>query len=126
MMTRTSVLALGLAALTLAACEKKDEAPPSPPAAIAPVVAAATDVDQAIGCMTYLALKQGALEAANAASDVTAVRAALNDWEGRALTFMGPERISQSYASTLAVENKADPAVVEATSAWCIANAPKA
>ncbi len=126
MMTRTPLFALALSALTLAACQKEPEAPAAPAAAIAPVVAAATDLDQAVGCMTYLALKQGALEASTPAGDITAVRAALNDWEGRALTFMGPERISQSYASTLAVEDKASPAVVEVTAAWCVANAPKA
>lgn len=127
MKQRTPIVAAAVlvSALVLAACEQKAEAPVAEPARIADVVAARTGLDQAVGCMAHLALKQGALEAKSPPGDITAVRAALNDWEGMALTERGPELVAQSVASTLAVENSATPAVVDATSAWCLANAPK-
>ena len=119
--------ALAAAILALAACQQQEaKAPAAPPASVAPVVAAATGVDQAVACMAYLALKQGALEAQTPPGDVTAVRAALNDWEGLALASMTPDEVNQYYASSVAVEDDASPATVDVTSAWCVANKPAA
>ncbi len=124
---RASVLAA--AVLTLAACGQS-EGPKAPAAAtptpIAEVVSGATGTDQAVACMAYLALKQTAMEAQTPPGDVTAVRAALNDWEGLALKSMTSEEVAQYFASSVAVEDDASPEKMEVTSAWCLANKPAA
>ena len=76
--------------------------------------------------MAYLSLKQTALEAQTPAGDVTAVRAALGAWEDRALSTLSSTAVAQYYASFVAAEDDASPASMEATSAWCLANAPSA
>lgn len=120
-------VALSAAVLALAACQQEAaKAPPPAPTPVASVVADATGADQAVGCMTYLALKQGALEAQTPPGDVTAVRAALNAWEGLALRSMTPDEVNQYYASSFAVEDDATPETVEVTSAWCLAHTPAA
>lgn len=111
----------------LAACDQTPASPPAAPAAvIAPAVSGKTGADQAVVCMAYLALQQGAIEARTPAGDVTAVRAAMNDWEGLALRTMTPDAVNRSFASWIAVEERTAPAVVEVTAAWCVANAPPA
>ena len=125
---RTAGLASSWAAavLALAACQQKAEAPAAPAAAIADAVSGQTGTDQAVGCMAYLALKQVALEAQSPAGDVTAVRAAMNDWEGLALKSMTQDEVNQYFASSFAVEDDASPETIEVTSAWCLANKPAA
>ncbi len=123
---RSSVLAA--AVLTLAACGQSEEAkaPAAAPTPIAEVVSGATGTDQAVACMAYLALKQTALEAQTPPGDLTAVRAALNDWEGLALKSMTSEEVAQYFASSVAVEDDASAEKMEVTSAWCLANKPAA
>lgn len=120
---RAAVLAASV--LTLGACQQKAE-PPAPATPVAEVVSGATGVDQAVACMAYLALKQGALEALTPPGDVTAVRTAMNDWEGLALTSMTRDEVNQYFASSFAVEDDASPGKIEVTSAWCLANKPAA
>ncbi len=123
---RPAVLAAAL--LTLAACGQTEEAktPAAAPTPVAEVVSGSTGTDQAVACMAYLALKQTALEAQTPAGDVTAVRVALNDWEGLALKSMTSEEVAQYFASSIAVEDDASPEKMEVTSAWCLANKPAA
>ncbi|WGM30778.1 hypothetical protein [Brevundimonas sp. NIBR11] len=115
------------AVLALAACQQQEAKVPAVPAVpVAEVVSTATGADQAVGCMAYLALKQGALEAQTPPGDVTAVRAAMNDWEGVALKTMTQDEVSQYFASSVAVEDDASPEKMEVTAAWCLANKPAA
>jgi hypothetical protein len=126
-MTILRAASLAAAVLALAACQQPDaKAPAAPATPVAPVVATATGADQAVACMAYLALKQGALENQTPPGDVTAVRAALNTWEGLALTTMTSDEVNQYYASSVAVEDDASPETIEVTSAWCLANQPAA
>ncbi|MBU1347775.1 MAG: hypothetical protein KKA16_12615 [Alphaproteobacteria bacterium] len=119
--------ALVVASIALASCQGSDETSPAPEVTpVAEVVSGATGADQAVACMAYLALKQTALEAQSPAGDVTAVRAALGGWEDQALLTMTSTEVAQYYASSVAVEDDASPAKMEATSAWCLANAPAA
>ena len=119
--------ALAAAVLALGACQQQvAKAPAVPATPVAEVVSGATGVDQAVACMAYLALKQGALEARTPPADVTAVRAAMNDWEGLALQSMTPDEVAQYFASSFAVEDDASPGKIEVTSAWCLANKPAA
>jgi len=125
MIIRSAVLAATV--LALGACQQQEaKAPPAPATPVAEVVSGATGTDQAVACMAYLALKQTALEAQTPPGDVTAVRAALNDWEGLALKSMTPDEVAQYYASSVAVEDDASPEKVDVTSAWCLANKPAA
>jgi hypothetical protein len=123
---RAATLATTL--LALAACQQQAaEAPAVAPAEpVASVVADAAGADQAVACMAYLSLKQGALEAQTPPGDVTAVRAALDAWDGVARQSMTPDEVNQYYASSVAVEDDASPAKVDVTAAWCLANAPAA
>ena len=123
---RPAVLAAAI--LTLAACGQTEEAktPAAAATPVAEVVSGAAGTDQAVACMAYLALKQTALEAQTPAGDVTAVRVALNDWEGLALKSMTSEEVAQYFASSIAVEDDASPEKMEVTSAWCLANKPAA
>ena len=125
-MTILRPAAMAAAFLALAACQQQAEAPAAPATPVAEVVSGATGTDQAVACMAYLSLKQVALEAQTPAGDVTAVRAAMNDWEGVALTSMTQDEVSQYYASSVAVEDDASPEKVDVTSAWCLANKPAA
>lgn len=125
-MTVLRTTAFTAAVLALGACQQKAEAPAAPATPVAEVVSGATGVDQAVACMAYLALKQTALEARTPAGDVTAVRAALNDWEGLALQSMTADEVAQYYASSVAVEDDASPETIEVTAAWCLANKPAA
>lgn len=119
--------AVAAAVLALGACQPQAaRAPAAPATPVAEVVSDATGVDQAVACMAYLALKQGALEARTPPGDVTAVRAAMNDWEGLALQSMTPDEVNQYFASSFAVEDDAPPGKIEVTSAWCLANKPAA
>ena len=126
MIIRSAVL--GVALLTLAACQQPEaaKAPAAPPTPVAEVVSGSTGVDQAVACMAYLALKQTALEDHTPPGDITAVRAAMNDWETVALKSMTQDEVNQYYASSFAVEDDASPAKMEVTSAWCLANVPAA
>lgn len=124
-MTSLRAIALTAAVLALGACQQKAE-PPAPAPPVAEVVSGATGVDQAVACMAYLALQQGAVEARTPPGDVTAVRAAMNDWEGLALKSMTQDEVTQYFASSFAVEDDASPETVEVTSAWCLANKPAA
>lgn len=120
-------VALAAAVLALAACQQEAaKAPAPPPTPVASVVADATGADQAVGCMAYLALKQGALEAETPPGDVTAVRAAMNDWETVALRSMTQDAVTQYFASSFAVEDDASPEKIEVTAAWCLAHKPAA
>jgi hypothetical protein len=123
-----TLAALAVSALALAACDQKPAQAPAvaAPAVIAQVVSGATGTDQAVACMAYLALQQGAIEARTPPGDITAVRAAMNDWEGLALKTMTPDEVGQYFASSIAAEDDSSPAVVEVTSAWCLANKPAA
>lgn len=126
-MTLVRTAAMAGAVLALAACQQQeDKAPMAPVTPVAPVVADAAGTDQAVGCMAYLALKQAALENQTPPGDVTAVRAAMNDWEGLALRTMTQDEVSQYFASSFAVEDDASPETIEVTSAWCLANKPAA
>jgi hypothetical protein len=126
-MTILRTAALSAVILTLAACQQETaKAPAAPAVPVAEVVSGATGVDQAVACMAYLALKQAALEAQTPPGDVTAVRAAMNDWEGLALQSMTQDEVNQYYASSVAVEDDASPEKMEVTSAWCLANTPAA
>ena len=125
-MTILRPAAMAAAFLALAACQQQAEAPAAPATPVAEVVSGATGTDQAVACMAYLSLKQVALEAQTPAGDVTAVRAAMNDWEGVALTSMTQDEVSQYYASSVAVEDDASPEKVDVTSGWCLANKPAA
>ena len=117
-MTILRAAALAAAVLALAACQQQEtKAPAAPVEPVAPVVADATGTDQAVACMAYLSLKQGALEAQTPPGDVAAVRAALGAWEGVALQSMTPDEVNQYYASSVAVEDDASPAKMEVTSA---------
>ncbi len=119
--------ALAAAVLGLAACQQQEtRAPAAPATLVADAVSGQTGADQAVGCMAYLALKQAALENQTPPGDVTAVRAAMNDWEGVALKSMSTDEVNQYFASSFAVEDDATPATVEVTSAWCLANKPAA
>ena len=124
-MTILHAAVVAASVLTLGACQQKAE-PRAPATPVAEVVSGATGVDQAVACMAYLALKQGALEARTPPGDVTAVRAAMNDWEGLALTSMTRDEVNQYFASSFAVEDDASPEKMEVTSAWCLANKPAA
>lgn len=125
-MTILRTTAFAAAVLAVGACQQKAEAPAAPATPVAEVVSGATGVDQAVACMAYLALKQGALEARTPAGDVTAVRAAMNDWEGLALKSMTQDEVTQYFASSFAVEDDASPEKMEVTAAWCLANKPAA
>ncbi len=125
-MTILRTTALAATVFALAGCQQRAEAPAAPAPPVAEVVSGATGVDQAVACMAYLALKQTALEAQTPAGDVTAVRTALNDWEGLALRSMTPDEVAQYFASSIAVEDDASPEKMEVTSAWCLANKPAA
>lgn len=76
--------------------------------------------------MAYLSLRQVALEGETPPGDVTAVREAMGAWEGVARAAMTPDEVNQYFASSVAVEDDATPAVVTATSDWCLANKPAA
>ena len=123
-------MAIAAVVVALAACQQQEATAPASPVApavpVAEVVSGATGADQAVGCMAYLALKQGALEAQTPPGDVTAVRAAMNDWEGVALKTMTQDEVSQYFASSVAVEDDASPEKMEVTAAWCLANKPVA
>ncbi len=121
-MTILRTAALAATVLALGACQQKAEAPAAPVTPVAEVVSGSTGVDQAVACMAYLALKQIALENQTPPGDVTAVRAALNDWEGLALKSMTQDEVSQYFASSFAVEDDASPEKVDVTAAWCLAN----
>jgi len=121
---RSAVLAA--AVLALGACQQEAKAPAVPVTPVSEVVSNATGADQAVGCMAYLSLKQAALEAQTPPGDITAVRAAMNDWEGVALMSMTQDEVNQYFASSFAVEDDASPAKMEVTSAWCLANKPAA
>ena len=126
-MTILRAAAVATAVLALGACQQQEARAPAVPATpVAEVVSGATGADQAVACMAYLALKQGALEAGTPPGDVTAVRAAMNDWEGLALTSMTQDEVTQYFASSFAVEDDASPGKIEVTSAWCLANKPAA
>ena len=126
-MTIFRTAAVVAAVLSLAACQQQEaKAPVAPATPVAEVVSGATGTDQAVACMAYLALKQTALEAQTPPGDVTAVRAAMNDWEGLALKSMTQDEVNQYFASSVAVEDDASPEKMEVTSAWCLANKPAA
>ncbi|WP_426050684.1 hypothetical protein [Brevundimonas sp. SL161] len=126
-MTILRAAAVAAAVLALGACQQEEPKAPAVPATpVAEVVSGATGADQAVACMAYLALKQGALEAQTPPGDVTAVRAAMNDWEGLALMSMTQDEVPQYFASSFAVEDDASPGKIEVTSAWCPANKPAA
>lgn len=119
--------ALVVAVVALAACQQQEaKAPAAPATPVAEVVSNATGADQAVGCMAYLALKQVALEQQTPPGDVTAVRTAMNDWEGVALRSMTQDEVSQYFASSFAVEDDVSPEKMEVTAAWCLANKPAA
>jgi hypothetical protein len=124
MIFRTTAFAA--AVLALGACQQEAEAPAAPATPVAVAVSGATGVDQAVACMAYLALKQTALETRTPPGDVTAVRAAMNDWEGLALQSMTQDEVTQYFASSIAVEDDASSEKIEVTSAWCLANKPAA
>ena len=123
--SRTAAMAATV--LALSACQQQDDqAPAAAVTPVAEVVSGATGTDQAVACMAYLALKQGALEALTPPGDITAVRAAMNDWETVALRSMTQDEVNQYFASSFAVEDDASPEKMEVTSAWCLANVPAA
>lgn len=122
-LVRFAALASGV--LILAGCgQEPEKAPPAPAAQIAPAVAGQTGTAQAIACMTYLSLQQAALEAQTPPADATAVRAALNDWEGLALRSLSEDDVAMQFVSSIAVAGRTPPATVEVTAAWCQAHKP--
>ena len=119
--------AIAAAVFALAGCQQQEaKAPAAPATPVASVVSDAAGADQAVGCMAYMALKQAALEAQTPPGDVTAVRAAMNDWETVALRSMSQDEVNQYFASSFAVEDDASPEKIEVTAAWCLANKPAA